>query len=315
MYGLLKWHARGITEVRDFARAWLDVHLKGSTVAKYSGPKSRIFSAGGVPITTYAGHYGLTFPCYEMATQFGDQRARRICLDIAKIILHQATRNRLGLVAHDDTAEFAIPDTCYFAVSALMFAWRLDPANGSVYRDQAVIQLRSYIDTFLVKDTGLAKTMLLKDGLGKTYWTRASGWLLWAITAVLRYLPPSAPEFAGFVADLKALASGYARVQDAGGGFRLLLDEPASPLETSGAVMCALGLHEAIRSGWLDSGYRSVAEKAWKYACGKITDDGMVHEVFAAWAEPAERRVSALDKRDSGFAAGFVLCAADEMTR
>ncbi len=315
MFGLLKWQARGITEVREFARAWLDWHLKESSVAAYAGPRSRVFSAGGVAITTYAGHYGLTFPCYEMAVQFGDERARRICLDIARIILHQAARNRLGLVAHDDTAEFAIPDTCYFAASALMFASQLDPANGAVYRDQAVIQLRAYTDTFLTKETGLAKTILQKEGLGKTCWTRASGWLLWATTAVLRHLPPSAPQFAGIIADLKVMAGGYARVQDASGGFHLLLDEPATPLETTGTAMCALGLHEAVRNGWLDASYRGVAERAWQFVCGKIAEDGMVSDVFAAWAVPAERRALGLDKRDSGFAAGFVLCASDEMTR
>ena len=54
----------------------------------------------------------------------------------------------------------------------------------------------------------------MPSGLGKSYWTRASGWLLWGITGVLRHLPAGDPEFRGFAADLNRLASGIARVQD-----------------------------------------------------------------------------------------------------
>ena len=144
MQGLLLWHKRGISEVRPFAQAWLNHHRQRTEVAPYSGNRSRPVVAGGVPITTYAGHYGLSSACYEMALQFGDRRARQICLDVARIILHQSARNRFGMVAHDDNAEFAIPDSCYFIVTALMIAYRLDPQAGQVFRDQALYQLRAY---------------------------------------------------------------------------------------------------------------------------------------------------------------------------
>ena len=98
-----------------------------------------------------------------------------------------------------------------FVVDPLMIASTLDSRHGDVYREQAVFQLRAYIDVFLNKETKLAKTMLLKDGIGKTYWTRASGWLLWSITGVLRHLPPQDRRFAGFVADFRTLAEGISR--------------------------------------------------------------------------------------------------------
>ncbi len=214
--GLLEWAARGVPEGREFAKAWFEHHLTAGGVAPFSGARgSRTVRAGGIAITTYSGHFGLSYPCYELFRQIGDSRARRVCLDVAPIILHQTARNRLGLVLHDDNAGFTIPDTCYFVVTPLMIAASLDKERGPVYRDQAVFQLRTCIDVFLAKDTGLAKTILFNSGVGKTYWTRASGWLLWAITGVLRYLAPGDPLFAGFVADLAALARGIARVQDA----------------------------------------------------------------------------------------------------
>jgi len=135
--GLLEWARRGVPEARDFAKAWLEFHLNSNRLAPYSGNRSRTVRAGGVVITTYCGHYGLSFPCYEIFQQLRDLRARRICLEVAGIILHQSARNRYGMVAHDDTAEFAIPDTCYFVVTPLMIAARLDSPHGAVYNHSA----------------------------------------------------------------------------------------------------------------------------------------------------------------------------------
>jgi hypothetical protein len=313
MHGLLLWHKRGIWEVRPFAQAWLDHHLQRTEVAPYSGNRSRPVAAGGIPITTYVGHYGLSSPCYEMALQFGDRRAREICLDIARIILHQSARNRFGMVAHDDDAEFAIPDSCYFVVTALMIAYRLDPQAGQIFRDQALYQLRMYTDRFLIKETGLAKTVLLKEGLGQTYWTRATGWLLWAITGVLRHLEPSHPDFGGIIEDLKALAGGIARVQDSKGGLRVLLDDPSTPLETTGTAMCALGLHESVRCGWLPSLFAGAAGRAWDFVQRNITDAGEIRQAYTGWAVPAEKRVVSIDERKMGWIPGFILFVANEM--
>jgi len=66
-----------------------------------------------------------------------------------------------------------------------MMAAELDPEQAAVYCEQSIYQLRTYIDILLNRDTGLARTILLPQGLGKTHWTRASGWLLRAITDVL----------------------------------------------------------------------------------------------------------------------------------
>ena len=314
--GLLRWRDRGISEVRPFAIAWLDHHLAARDVAYYSGARGRTVAAGGIPITTYAGHFGLAFPCYEMARQFKDARAARICRGVAEIVLHKTARNRLGMVEHDDSGEFAIPDTCFFAVRALMKAYDLDPEKGRAFRTQAVFQLRTYIDTFLMSDTGLAKTILRDGGLGETYWTRASGWLLWAITATLRHLPASDPEHGGFVRDLKKLVEGISRVQDDSGGFRVLLNDPSTPIETTGTAMFASGVSEAIRLGWLSDSYTPNAWRAWDFVKRNITESGEIHNAYTGWAVPAEQRriTELMDHRKMGWVQGLVLRTADELT-
>ncbi|MGE5645701.1 MAG: glycoside hydrolase family 88 protein [Acidobacteriota bacterium] len=311
--GLLEWTRRGVPGTGEFARRWLDFHLASKKAAAYSGSQSRTVDAGGIKITTYSGQFGLSFPCWEIAEQFHDERARRVCLGVAHVILHQTARNRYGMVLHADNDEFTIPDTFYFVVTPLMIAYALDPQGGAVYRDQAVYQLRMCNDVFLDREKGLAKTILFRDGVGVTYWTRATGWLLWAITGVLRYLPPADPEFARFKDDLRVLAEGIRRAQHATGALHLFVDDPASPLETTGTAMCAMGLHESVRKGWLPASFTPVAERAWRYVQDRITPDGRITGAYTGWAVPAEERIIEMDKISMGWIPGFILSAAAEM--
>ena len=312
--GLLRWQPRAFPETRAFAQAWLNYHRKSKGVSKYSGPPSRSFTAGGVEITSYAGQYGISFPCFQLASRFDDDAARAVCLGVADFILYQSARNRMGMVAHDDNAEFAIPDTCYFTVGPLIFASALTQKDAEVFRRQALIQLRTYTDAFLVRKTGLAKTVLLKSGLGETYWTRASGWLLWAIITVLEHLSAHAPETEGILNDLKLLADGIAQVQDASGGFHVLLDDPTSPLETTGSAMFATGLHEAMRKAWLPESFRGAATRAWNFVAGNIDDDGSLEHVYTGWAIPAEKRLMPMNRVETGWVPGLILVAANELT-
>jgi rhamnogalacturonyl hydrolase YesR len=207
-----------------------------------------------------------------------------------------------------------LPDVTFFAVSSLMIGAALDTQNADAYRDQALYQLRTSIDTFLMKDSGLAKTLYRSDGVGKTYWTRASGWLLWSITSMLRRLDRSHSAFGGFTTDLRRLADGIMRVQEPNGGLHVLLDDPSTPLDSSGPAMFALGVHESVRLGWLPESYRQAAEKAWGFVKANLTDEGVLRNVYYVWALPAENRDMRLRDETSGWAMGFVLAAANEMT-
>jgi rhamnogalacturonyl hydrolase YesR len=251
-----------------------------------------------------------------MARQLGDDRARRVTEGVAQMILHRTARNYLGLVAHDDHADFAIPDTCFFATEALMDAYALEPETGQAFLDEAVVQLRGYLDTFLVPESGLARTILRGGRLGNTYWTRASGWLIWAVTGVLRHLPRSDASRPGFLDDLSRLASGMAKVQDAEGGFHVLLDEPKTPLETTGTAMYAAGLHESMRRGWLPEEFRGSVERAWQFVNQNLTDDGRIRNAYTGWALPAEDREieHLMDAHEMGWIPGFILRTAEELT-
>ena len=126
MLAALQWRRRGIGEVEPFAKAWLAHHRSTKEVAKYTGNRSRVAWAGGIPVTTYAGHFGMSQVCEEMVSQFNDNAARGVARDLAALVLHRTARKRLGLVGHDDTADFAIPDVTFFAVSSLMIGAKIE---------------------------------------------------------------------------------------------------------------------------------------------------------------------------------------------
>ena len=57
----------------------------------------------------------------------------------------------------------------FLAVSSPAIGATLDPQNAVAYREQALYQLRTAIDTFLIKNTGLVKTLYRNGSVGKTY--------------------------------------------------------------------------------------------------------------------------------------------------
>jgi len=320
--GLLRWSKRGVPEALDFARSWFEYHLEHDRkltdeefLKSYGGARSRVIRSGLLPFTTYAGFFGLAFACHKLYQHTLDPRARQVCLDVAEAVLHVSPRDSHGLVAHDDVrfAEFAIPDVAFFAVRALMIASLLDEKVGIVYRRQALYQIRAYTDAFLDRKTGLVRTALYPSGLGPTCWCRASGWLMWALTAALRHLPREHEAFSEIASDLAILADGVAKAQGPNGGLRVLVDNDSTPEETSGTGMCVAGIHEAVRKGWIVDRYRSFIRKGWQFVEGNVTPDGWVRKVYTGWAVPAEERKMSIDDNYHGWIPGFFLVTADEM--
>jgi rhamnogalacturonyl hydrolase YesR len=104
------------------------------------------------------------------------------------------------------------------------------------------------------------------------------------------------------------------RVQEPDGGFHVLLDDRTTPLDATGPAMFAWGVHESVRRGWLPASYGAPAAKAWNFVKANLTEDGVLRNTYYVWALPAENRDMRLRDETSGWAMGFVLAAANEMT-
>ncbi len=331
MESILGWSRRGVEGTLEYARDWLDFHIENDPKLSdeefydtFSGPSTcRIIRGKYLPFTMYSGFFGLPFPCYELYRINGDERANDICMDVANAILHKSARNKYGLVLHDDgvssrdgSKTFTIPDSIYFVTKALMIASVLDGVHGEVYRDQALYQIKTCTSIFLDKEKKLARTVLFPTGLGKTFWCRASGWLAYAITGVLRFLPSEHPDFIKLSLDLKMLADGVKAYQGPDGGLRVLIDQPETPEEISGTAMCMTAIKEGIMEGWIPDEYDDFLDKAWEFVQNHVSDDGEITAVYTGWAIPAEAGEIIMDqsKTERGWIPAIILCAANTMT-
>ncbi len=321
MWGLTMWAKRGVPGALDYVKAWFEAHLKRDPhlsdeelFKTYTGHRSRVIRGRQLPFTMYCGLFGLNYPCSELFKQTGDERARDVCIDVADAILYRARRNRFGHSAHDDHWEYDIPDACFFTVEPLMRAASVDPENGRAYVKLAAAQLRAYVDVFLNRTNGLSRTILGPHGVGKTFWCRAQGWLMWSFIAVLRGLSPDEPLRKDFLRDLKFFADGVVKTVDQDGAIHAFANDPMSLPETTGTAMVAIALHESMRRGWLDRGYADVTQRMWQFCQRHITPDGGFEKVYYEWALPAELYVESSKTVQFGPHIGALLWLADEMT-
>jgi hypothetical protein len=322
MWGLTMLARRGVPGAIEYVQAWFEAHLKRDPELSdeelfktYTGHRSRVIRGRQLPFTMYCGLFGLAFPCAELFKQTGNERARRVCVDVADAILYRGRRNGLGLAAHDDHWEYDIPDACFFNVGPLMAAASVvEPRQAQPYVTLASIQLRAYIDVFLNRSNSLAHTILGPHGLGKTFWCRAQGWLMWSFISVLRGMPKDDPAREGFVSDLEFFADGVARVVDREGAIHASADDPQSLPETTGTAMVALAFHESVRRGWLSGEkYSNLAQRMWDFCRNHVTDDGGFEKVYYEWALPAELYVESSKTVQFGPHIGALLWLADEM--
>ena len=160
------------------------------------------------------------------------------------------------------------------------------------------------------------RTGLFKGEPSTTYWCRSQGWLIWAISGFLRYLPPNHTYYKEAVATMKKIADGAVRYQSKSGGFHVLVDDASTPEEVTGMAMVLASVKEGMRKGWLPKTYDDFCNKGWEFIKQSVNAEGKLKNVYTGWAVPAEeKKVDLMDKNFRGFAVGIIIVAADEMTR
>lgn len=105
-------------------------------------------------------------------------------------------------------------------------------------------------------------------GRSRIFWGRAMGWYAMALVDVLDYLPAEHSGRPELIAILQRLADGVAKVQDDSTGvWWQVVDQPGREgnyLEASASCMFVYALAKGARLGYLDTGYRTVAEKGYQ---------------------------------------------------
>ena len=113
-----------------------------------------------------------------------------------------------------------------------------------------------------------------------TFWSRGNGWATNALVDTYEFLPDD-HEGRELVADLLATTlDALLEYQDRTGFWHNILDDPESPLETSGTVMSVYAMNRALNLGIVkDERFRDAADKAWEVSKGVADEDGRVRRV------------------------------------
>ncbi len=324
--GLLRFSKRGYMEGLEYAKKWFNYHVEydgkltdEEYYKQYDGPHARILRDGPLTFVIYSANLGVAFPVHELYLQTRDATARRVCMDVADAILHYAGRDRFGMLAHDDFnyTAFAIPDTAYWATRANAIAASLSNNEvKGVYWKQAIFQLQQGIKYFFDKEKEVVRTGLFKGMPSTTYWCRSQGWLIWAISGLLRYLPENHFYFKEAAITMKLIADGAVKHQTDNGAFHVLVNDASSPEEVTGVAMVLASIKEGMRKGWIPADYNQFCNKAWQFIQKSVDAEGKLHNVYTGWAVTAEeKKTDDMDRNFRGFAVGIIIVAADEMTR
>jgi rhamnogalacturonyl hydrolase YesR len=237
---ILRWANKGYPDGTRYVEKWLSYHIEHDNklsdeeyLTTYQGNKARIIRDGVLPFSLYAGTLGVSFPCFVLYQQTKNENAKNVCLSVANAILHYSARDRFGYMAHDDFDyyKWSIPDVGYFSVRGMADASALvDEKTAEVFLKNAVFQTRTSINLFYDPEKKLTRTIYLEQKEpGKTYWSRASGWMAYTLTALLRHLPKDHPDYKYFTDTFCQIADGLAARQGPNGGLHVWVDDPDSP--------------------------------------------------------------------------------------
>ncbi len=146
----------------------------------------------------------------------------------------------------------------------------------------------------------------------KIFWARGNGWVFGGLARILDYLSPTNPQYAGYVALYKEMATQLARIQGADGLWRSSLLDPAQfPMpETSGSAFYTYGLAWGINHNLLDRAvYLPVVRKGWAGLAAQVNTEGRLGYVQKVAGAPGPSRPE--DTQE--YAVGALLLAGEQM--
>jgi rhamnogalacturonyl hydrolase YesR len=111
------------------------------------------------------------------------------------------------------------------------------------------------------------------------FWGRANGWIIWATSEALMYLPKNHKSYKEIESNFKNHLEGIINLQDANGMWHQILDDKTSFEETSSTSMFIIGLSRAIINRIISKKYSTNVLSAWKALQKNIDENGVVKNI------------------------------------
>jgi len=146
--------------------------------------------------------------------------------------------------------------------------------------EDAVRQVRVHAKHLQDSQTGLYRHIWRENPdsyPASSYWGRAVGWAVAGLLDTFLTLPDNHAGRSVVRDSLERCLDGLLQYQDATGFCRQRIDDPKSPLETSGTAMFSYTLQRSIDEGIFDKQeYEAAAQRGIDACLGVVTDEGAV---------------------------------------
>lgn len=216
-------------------------------------------------------------PFIELAMRDSLKEFRPLIDSIARFVSHGQSRLKDGTLCRMEPEPNTVwADDLFMSVPFLLRYAKL--SGKSLYYDDAVQQIKNFHSHLYNKESGICSHGWFDDRSMKSHiaWGRANGWMIWAITEALLYLPKDHKGYKEVLEIYRQRIKGILRYQNADGMWHQVLDDPSSYEETSCSAMFVLSVARGVRNGWLEKKYRTAAERGWDGIQKKVSEDGTV---------------------------------------
>jgi unsaturated rhamnogalacturonyl hydrolase len=112
-----------------------------------------------------------------------------------------------------------------------------------------------------------------------SFWSRGNGWAVAGLLDAILLLPDDHPARDRLRSSLRDALDAVVELQDASGFWHQCLDDPTTPLETSGTAIFAYTLRRGIDAGAVPEDHASTARDAMDACLGVVDEEGRVRRV------------------------------------
>ncbi len=112
-----------------------------------------------------------------------------------------------------------------------------------------------------------------------SFWSRGNGWAVAGLLDVALLLPDDHPAQERVRSSLQEALEAIVKLQDASGFWHQRLDDPSTPLETSGTAIFAYTLRRGIDAGVVSGTHAEAAQDAMDACLGVVDEGGRVRRV------------------------------------
>ena len=219
-------------------------------------------------------------PYIELELMNHDKKYDSLITVMTEYVMNKQARLEDGTLCRPEPDKWTIwADDLFMAVPLLLRMGKL--TGQEIYFDEAVKQIINFNKYLFDESKGLYKHgwFSITNKKSNVFWGRANGWVIWAESEALLYLPKENPNYTNIKNIFVKHLNGLLKYQDEDGMWHQVLDDKSSFEETSCTAMFTLGLCRAIEHGWIEEKFVSNVESAWNALQKRISKNGIVIDI------------------------------------